>query len=102
MGKYKHHFVATTSGTIYDVKTRKTYRKDVFMELLPQLISEGTAIDEFHRIGEPLYSALQGMSGNGKILLITSAYHILEKILGKKQPTHRAIHCQKAIIAPSA
>ncbi len=85
-GKYRHHVVATTGGTIYDIKTGKTYTRQAFAELLPYLVREGVVIDEFHRIGEPLYSALQGLSGTGKVLLITSAYHILQKLMGENSP----------------
>ena len=85
-GDYAHHLVATTSGTIYDVKTGKSYGRETFMEVLPHIIEKGIVIDEFHRIGEPLYSALQGMSGRGRLLLITSAYHILRRIMGERSP----------------
>jgi hypothetical protein len=85
-GQYEHHFIATTSGSIYDVKTGRTYRKETFLEILPHVVDKGIVIDEFHRIGEPLYSVLQGLSGKGKLLLITSAYLLFKTMLAENSP----------------
>jgi len=57
------------------------------MRVFPLLLNQGkVVVDEFHRLGEPLFSILQGLSGRGELTLITSTRHYFKKFIGSNSP----------------
>ncbi|HII61048.1 TPA: ATP-binding protein [Pyrococcus horikoshii] len=63
-------------------------REQEFRRLLPYLLRQGERIvlDEFHRLSDKTFSLLQGLSGLGSLILITSTMHYFRSIVGKNSP----------------
>ncbi|MCD6143426.1 MAG: ATP-binding protein [Thermococcus sp.] len=86
--RYNKYFIVTKSKTVIELQSGEELNQEEFRRLLPLLLEteERIIIDEFHRLNEPFFSMLQGMSGQGKITLITSTLHYFRKIVGKNSP----------------
>lgn len=52
-------------------------------------------IDEFHRLDEPFFSLLQGLSGRGELTLITSTRHYFRRFIGENSPLLGLFHLQE-------
>ncbi|ASJ16824.1 ATPase [Thermococcus chitonophagus] len=84
---YFKYFLVTTGGSIIELKSNEIYSFSEFIRLLPHFLSQGRiVVDEFHRLREPFFSLLQGLSGKGRIILITSTRHYFKRIVGSSSP----------------
>ncbi|AEH23969.1 Archaeal ATPase [Pyrococcus yayanosii CH1] len=85
--KYSHYFIVTSGREIFEIKKGEIYSFSEFMRVLPLLLDQGRiVIDEFHRLGESFFSILQGLSGRGGLILITSTRHYFKKLIGNNSP----------------
>ncbi len=85
--KYSHYFIVTSGREIFEVKRGEIYSFSEFMRVFPLLLNQGkVVIDEFHRLGEPFFSILQGLSGRGELTLITSTRHYFKRFIGSNSP----------------
>ncbi|MFA4662369.1 hypothetical protein [Pyrococcus kukulkanii] len=65
--KYSHYFIVTSG-------------RDLLLE------RGRIVIDEFHRLGEPFFSALQGLPGKGKLILIAPTRYYFREVVGSNSP----------------
>ena len=92
-GKYLRYFIVTRGSELIDVESGESISPGEFMRLLPLLLESGrVVIDEFHRLGEPFFSFLQGLSGKGELTLITSTRHYFRKLIGENSPLLGLFH----------
>jgi len=86
--EYARYFIVTKSRRLIDITTREEIREQEFRRLLPYLLRQGERIvlDEFHRLSDKTFSLLQGLSGLGSLILITSTMHYFRSIVGKNSP----------------
>ncbi|ACS89326.1 MULTISPECIES: ATPase [Thermococcus] len=85
--KYSHYFIVTSGREIFEIKRGEIYSFSEFMRVFPLLLKQGkVVIDEFHRLGEPFFSAIQGLSGMGELILITSTRHYFKRFIGSNSP----------------
>ncbi|USS40921.1 ATP-binding protein [Thermococcus aggregans] len=85
--KYSHYFIVTSGREIFEVRRGEIYSFSEFMKVFPLLLKQGKiVIDEFHRLGEPFFSVLQGLSGIGELILITSTRHYFKRFIGSNSP----------------
>ena len=102
-GEYVRYFIVTRGSELIDIESGEKISRDEFMRLLPLLLREGrVVIDEFHRLGEPFFSLLQGLSGKGRLTLITSTRHYFRRLLGKNSPLLGLFHTHEVgLVKPS-
>jgi len=94
--EYSRYFIVTRGRSLVDIESGEELTVMEFMRLLPYLIQNGrVVIDEFHRLDEPFFSLLQGLSGNGKITLITSTRHYFRRFIGENSPLLGLFHLQE-------
>ncbi len=92
-GKYVRYFIVTRGSELVDIGSGERLSPNEFIRLLPLLLKEGRiVIDEFHRLGEPFFSFLQGLSGRGELTLITSTRHYFRKLMGENSPLPGLFH----------
>ncbi|WP_240924268.1 ATP-binding protein [Thermococcus sp. 21S7] len=101
--KYARYFIVTRGSELIDVGNGERMTLNEFMKFLPLLLQTGRiVIDEFHRLGEPFFSLLQGLSGKGELTLITSTRHYFKRFLGESSPLLGLFHAHEVgLVRPS-
>ncbi len=95
-GRYSKYFVVTRGRSVVDIESGEELTVSEFTWLLPYMIQSGrVVIDEFHRLDEPFFSLLQGLSGKGKLTLITSTKHYFRRFIGESSPLLGLFHLQE-------
>jgi len=80
--EYDRYLVVTRNKTLIDIDKGEEFTQREFQRILPLLIKEERiVIDEFNRLDEPIFSALQALSGKGRIILITSTMHYFRNLI---------------------
>ncbi len=96
MGEYSGYFVVTRGKSVVNVDTGEELPEREFIRLLPYLLQGSrVVIDEFHRLDEPFFSLLQGLSGRGELTLITSTRHYFKRLIGSGSPLLGLFHLQE-------
>ena len=85
-GRYDHYFVASRTGTVRELRENETFTKTEFLKLFPRILGESVVVDEFHRLGEEFFTLLQGLAGEGRLMIITSTLHLAKKLLSSGSP----------------
>ena len=94
--QYSRYFVVTRGKSLVDVDSGEELTISEFTRLLPYLIQSGrVVVDEFHRLDEPFFSLLQGLSGKGELTLITSTRHYFRRFIGENSPLLGLFHPQE-------
>ncbi len=96
MGHYSKYFVVTRGRSLVDIESGEELTISEFTRLLPYMIQSGrVVVDEFHRLDEPFFSLLQGLSGRGELTLITSTRHYFRRFIGENSPLLGLFHLQE-------
>lgn len=91
--KYSHYFIVTHGRDIINIETGETLSFNEFLKVFPLLIGSGRiVVDEFHRLDEPFFSLIQGLSGKGELTLITSTRHYFRRFIGANSPLLGLLH----------
>ncbi len=85
-GVYDHYFVVSRSGAVLSLTDHEVYTPREFLRVIPHLLDGHVVVDEFHRLGEDFYALLQGLSGEGHLMLITSTLHLARELLSRGSP----------------
>ncbi|QDA32333.1 ATP-binding protein [Thermococcus indicus] len=94
--QYSKYFVVTRGRSLVDIESGEELTISEFTRLLPYMIQSGrVVIDEFHRLDEPFFSLLQGLSGKGELTLITSTRHYFRRFIGENSPLLGLFHLQE-------
>jgi hypothetical protein len=96
MGHYSKYFVVTRGRSLVDIESGEELTISEFIRLLPYMVQNGrVVVDEFHRLDEPFFSLLQGLSGKGELTLITSTRHYFRRFIGENSPFLGLFHLQE-------
>ncbi|ASJ12054.1 ATPase [Thermococcus thioreducens] len=95
-GRYSKYFIVTRGRSIVDIESGEELTISEFTRLLPYMIQSGrVVVDEFHRLDEPFFSLLQGLSGKGELTLITSTRHYFRRFIDENSPLIGLFHLQE-------
>ncbi|NJE42044.1 ATP-binding protein [Thermococcus sp. GR6] len=91
--RYSYYFIVTHGREIINVETGEALSFSEFLRMFPLLLGTGRiVVDEFHRLDEPFFSLLQGLSGKGELTLITSTRHYFRRFIGENSPLLGLFH----------
>ncbi len=84
-GSYDKYYIVSRGRSVIDVVGGEVYSVDEFLRIFRSiLLTEKIVIDEFHRLGREFVDMLQALAGRGKLILLTSAMHLLTYVI--RQP----------------
>lgn len=86
--KYDEYFFVKRDRTIIVESTGNSITYETLKELLVRLLNDNKTVvlDEFHRLGEDFMDYLHFIEKNGKLIIVSSTFHLAKKIVSKNSP----------------
>ncbi|MEM4214720.1 MAG: hypothetical protein QXZ28_06005 [Candidatus Methanomethylicaceae archaeon] len=85
---YDEYFFVKKDRTIFVGSTGKDITYDTLKEVLTRMLKDGktVVVDEFHRLGSDFLDYLHFTERKGRLVLISSTFHLARKILSENSP----------------
>lgn len=86
--RHDEYFFVKRDKTVIVGSSDRELTYDAFREVFSRLLEEDktVVVDEFHRLGGGFLDYLHYMQKKGRLVLVSSTFHLAKKILGKKSP----------------
>jgi hypothetical protein len=86
--KYDEYFFVKRDKAIIRESTNTDVSYETMLELLTHLLNENktVVVDEFHRLGNDFLDRLHFMKKNGKLIVISSTFHLAKKLVSENSP----------------
>lgn len=86
--KYDEYFFVKRDRTIIVESTGSSISYETLKELLNRLLKDNktVVVDEFHRLGDDFMDHLHFIEKNGKLIIVSSTFHLAKKLVSKNSP----------------
>jgi hypothetical protein len=86
--RHDEYFFVKRDRSIIIGSSENVVTYDAFIEILNRLLNDGktAVVDEFHRLGDDFTDYLHFREKKGKLVLISSTFHLAKNLIAKKSP----------------
>ncbi len=86
--KFDEYFFVKRDKSIFVESTKSEMNYETFKAIFTRLLTEEkvVVVDEFHRLGDDFSDFLHFIDKKGRVILITSTFHLGKKIITSKSP----------------
>lgn len=86
--KHDEYFFVKRDRTVIIAGSGNSVSYETFMEVFNRMLDEGktVVVDEFHRLGPGFTDYLQYREKKGRLILISSTFHLAKDLVAKKSP----------------